>query len=52
MISTHMGYGFVIAYLLFATLSPLGGLIPQMSIPATILVVIGMLGGVLPDVDR
>jgi hypothetical protein len=47
-----MGYGFVVAYLVFLILGPFVGLIPQMSIPATILVVIGMFGGVLPDVDR
>ncbi len=52
MISTHMGYGFVVAYLMFIILGPLSGLIPQLSIPATILIVVGMFGGVLPDVDR
>jgi hypothetical protein len=47
-----MGYGFVVAYLMYIILGPLIGLIPQLSIPATILVVIGMFGGVLPDIDR
>jgi len=52
MISTHMGYGFVVAYLMFLILGPLGGFFPKMPVSTTILVVIGMLGGILPDIDR
>jgi len=52
MISTHMGYGFVISYLLLFILNHLGMLSPSLIASISILVISGAVGGIFPDIDR
>jgi len=52
MISTHMGFGFVISYVLLFILNHLGMLSPSLIALIPIFVIFGALGGVFPDIDR
>lgn len=52
MISTHMGFGFVVSYLLLLFLSHLGLLSPPLIASIPMLVIFGALGGIFPDIDR
>ena len=51
MVSTHMGFGFIISYAIILSLGYFG-LESTLVAPVPILILIGLLGGAFPDVDR